>query len=276
MVWTNQATDRLVFPPGATTGARIVIDSNGIIIYDNANNIVWSATPGAIVPAGSQDDYAILNGGIDSLGLNRPSIRWGNGFGAALETIVADDGNGQTELLLHSVGGGPLRYFFGAIQQILGPAIAPSVTFTFGAGLEGGYYYEEMNITVATVVATGALTTIKYNNYTHTGSDKTFGGYDNTTGIFTAPYDGYYHFSGYLRQVAIPGVVINRAQVRVQGSGGPFSFDSRPLTAAAQFALSFSTRAYMTAGQTATISVFQDSGGNINIDEGRLSIHRAL
>ncbi|MGH7240406.1 MAG: hypothetical protein ACREHG_10160 [Candidatus Saccharimonadales bacterium] len=44
MVWSNQAVESITIPSGATSGARIVIDANGIIEYDENNNPVIQIT----------------------------------------------------------------------------------------------------------------------------------------------------------------------------------------------------------------------------------------
>lgn len=45
MVWSNQAPTEIVIPPGAISGERIVINSEGILGYDQNNNLVLQILP---------------------------------------------------------------------------------------------------------------------------------------------------------------------------------------------------------------------------------------
>jgi hypothetical protein len=108
--------------------------------------------------------------------------------------------------------------------------------------------------TVTNSVSPTNITT--YTEVTDRGAD-----FNHTTGLFTAPYDGDYWFGA---NVGFENVVIPRMGLRILansvivaeefGSSTTNTYDPR---------MSCSAAVAMTAGQTAYISVYQDSGGNI-------------
>ena len=108
--------------------------------------------------------------------------------------------------------------------------------------------------TVTNSVSPTSITT--YTEVTDRGAD-----FNHTTGLFTAPYDGDYWFGA---NVGFENVVIPRMGLRIFansviiaeefGSSTTNTYDPR---------MSCSAAVAMTAGQTAYISVYQDSGGDI-------------
>src|SRR5215469_355182 len=134
-VWSNDQTNQLVFPPGAVSGARIVIDQNGIIIYDASNNVVFAATPNGVLPVGSTGNPVVF-GGVVAVGValeqweNLATIhkfnisqgvdQWSAGWESTFEDIIFGNANA-----------------IGANRLSSGPS-----TYTFGNGPKGGYYAE--------------------------------------------------------------------------------------------------------------------------------------
>lgn len=65
MVWTNQTTQSITIPSGATSGARVVIDANGITEYNSSNQIVAQL---------SSNGTASFSGGISGSSISGSTI----------------------------------------------------------------------------------------------------------------------------------------------------------------------------------------------------------
>lgn len=62
MVWSNQAPTSITIPPGATSGARIVIDNDGIHAYDANNVNFFNLSTSAIAIATDNGSFTVYSG----------------------------------------------------------------------------------------------------------------------------------------------------------------------------------------------------------------------
>lgn len=201
MVWSNQAPTYLIFPPGATSGERLVIDESGIKAYDangnlyvdidanNPLNFAITMPPGynpsgqrlTITPAGinaynsTNDNILQIETGVSGqLGAQILNLLNANGThtSASIEggTYVTD-GAGLTVL-----GGGGII--------VLGTS---GDTIQFGSnGLPGGYYWENIAFNPTEVFTNNAY--VKGSNFSSKKIISDYGSAWNlTTGTWTCP-----------------------------------------------------------------------------------------
>lgn len=116
MGWTNDQTDVLVLPTGATSGARIVINgiTDAILVYDSAGDLVEAISPnggtdqfGNVYDAGfwtfnpsDKLSMSMDNAGIEWFFVGVSDMAGGIGYGtgsdnAALITIISGNFTGQ-------------------------------------------------------------------------------------------------------------------------------------------------------------------------------------
>lgn len=274
MVWSNQAPTSLVFPPGAITGARIVIDENGVVIYDAANHPVFVAAPNGVVPGNDFTDSPMVFGGTD-LGVATQQILtptdrliFGNlGIGTGVAAITWPDnpdgcvsivnGNG-IEVISNSFG-------YGNDTVIIGPATAGvnlTGDYSLGSGLLHQYYSECYALDTTQNYVTGVVTTAKNMTPINIINDYLGVGLDTVTGIWTAPIDGIYTYSLHITfgLAAVFRYILFGlgARLDVQSTTGN---------------VTFSHTTFRTAGSTFPVQIFQASGVNHTLTGGNVTFH---
>jgi hypothetical protein len=150
MVWSNQAPTSITIPPGATDGARIIIDSQGMRVYNSSDGLVLN----------------IVDNSISQSAL----------YLEVLNSITGSHGsNTYLQLLSNVINLNADSSFTNAIQwafsTLTGPAVltasntgnpfsaANPNTIQFLGGNAGGYYATQYLITNQTIL-TGAFRTV--------------------------------------------------------------------------------------------------------------------
>lgn len=265
-MWSNQQANSLTFPPGAVSGARMTIDSDGIFVYNDFGELTLEIQaegqggiffPGvAPVSGGSQGiEFSDTNG-------NNWTLQVGQ-FLDALDLVNINNGAG---LYIKPDG----SVFIGSEFSLPGAGVGG---LKVGAGDEGMYYYEECNISGA--IASGVFTNLTVN----TAFNESDYGSAVGSGHFIAPVTGNYDFQLQARGSAAMG---NGRFVLVLSTlttgGGVILADSDITYSAAVQApsLSISAMAHLNAGTTVFPSVFQSSGVAQAFTGSRLVIGRRL
>lgn len=249
----------LTIPPGATIGARIVIDTvNGITLYNAANQIVFQITEASI--AGE-----IFAGGAQVLSsLFGPQSLWfGPNSGVA--------GNPDWQLLANGdfvitnqahntdlrIGGGPS----GLLQAHDVSGAGPNRIALGHNGLMGAYYSEEFSLSAQSLV-TNTVTTMINLVKTHSQNDNLVTTQMVlTTGVWTCPDDGDYHFDFCLLYTVAMGAAQRWLQWAMGGIlAAPIAILDIGTAGTNGNTLSF-TR-FVAKGDTVTFQALQASGAN--------------
>lgn len=210
MVWSNQAANSLVFPPGAVTGARITIDGSGMVIYDSNNHPIFVASIAGVVPGNDLTDNPIV------FGLAQVGAGITNGtqqfYSQLLGETVTTLGSGQGPLVnavflqaRTSIVSPPAS--IGSVMDILGdgwemrpPHLLPDLInieaagFSIGVGLPGLYYYEEITCQAPSAYGNGVVTPVMIGATLNRLISDYADGVNYTTGLWTPPVPGIYHF----------------------------------------------------------------------------------
>lgn len=121
MVWSNQAPTEITFPPGAISGARITINSNGIFEYDSDGNLAielaysypytdvtghTSYYPALAIGNGSTEPTIVLQS-VDRAGIFYFDPNDGFNFGGEISVSNAPTAGDQAFMSIQ--GPGPVR-----------------------------------------------------------------------------------------------------------------------------------------------------------------------
>jgi len=263
VVWSNQASDTLTFPPGATTGQRITIDANGIRAYDTSNHLVWEldattflglATSSFIWQPNKMQvlwDGDAAPGGLTIGAALQEFLEWMGPLGAGTGSALM--------LMLAGVAGQP-----GAIQ--------------FGQhGIPGAPYSEELSMP-AQNIPNNAVTQLTNLVSQQLHSDYGGGGgsaWNLATGVWTCPADSDYDFSLYT--IYTGGAVNARTFLRMGTvfNTAPFLFaDDRIAPAIGMGCIAHASR-FIVAGTQLHIEVFQNSGAAHTLDSTQCFVNIA-
>lgn len=197
MVWSNTSTTQIVIPPGATSGQRIIIDQNGIIMYDSNNLIIFAIALQGF-NRGQLESGAITltdNGTIGSLfEFYGPGNNFGSDWyysagasgGFAQHNIGFPNGFSQSRLTI--------QFWPGIFEQYNLDALNPKpfgYRFSSADPGYGAYYHEEYVWSAGQTIAAGTDTTLKYDHLDQSFTDHG-NNYNTGTGVWTAPVDGIY------------------------------------------------------------------------------------
>jgi hypothetical protein len=270
----------LVFPPGATTGARIVIDANGVVIYGPDNHPLFVASPDGDVPGNDITDapavFGVGGGGglhpatfsvlrfiaasyLTSLGYTGPSVQAFPGF--FIQT--ADGNNNPITSSLGVYGYDGLSY-----AQVNPLIVAPGIRF--GGGFSGKYYYEEFALPATSLANSVALATRNYSTVVQQTNDYPSSAYSG--GVWTAPDEGIYHFeAGMAFIVAAAATNCSIAFEPSPNGSAEYARVDQSVTAGRGVFMHLSADLHMTQGQTLVVTSFQNSGAAVNTIAGRNS-----
>jgi hypothetical protein len=260
MVWSNQQTDQIVIPAGATSGARLVIDQNGVIVYGVNNEIVAAMVGGgaASLPA-SNGSPVVLGGEIAG---STGTIDWidqSTGFFALCNLIgtflsMSWDTSHQDVILSESIG---LRLQRQAVKGGI----------RLGSGLIGNAYDEQWDF-LNFSLPNGAQTTLTPQNQVNFDSDYPTGWVGNT---WTCPVTSWWIFD---LELDPWGAAATRCNARFLVNG--VIRRGIDITAAANITGGGITMVRrLTAGDTVQCSAFQASGAaQVQTATSRISILR--
>lgn len=138
MVWSNQAPTSLTFPPGATTGERVVIDDSGIKAYDTNGELYFSLdadTPSnseIIMPPGATTGTRVVLNELGLTGYDNSDNEYFNISGSAgpdSKWILPPDQANETHAFIGSrfnINGTTVSGF--AIYDVTGTQIQSAMT----------------------------------------------------------------------------------------------------------------------------------------------------
>jgi hypothetical protein len=293
MVWSNQESTSLVFPAGATTGARIVIDQNGIVIYDFNNHPIFVASPNGTVPGndftdspvvfgqltnhfpntgsfGSQIFYDAIANVLTNLGPSNGNGAPGSNVYLGAQSIDLGTGN-PIDTILQVVRNG---YNLKQLYQLAG--IDKNAGFKVGQGYPGLYYHEEFAIRTAQTLANAATTALTGMAQGVFVSDYA-SGMNIGTGIWTAPIDGIYtiEMSGSFSANATAAGVMQMILTNVKYIEYPAIIGRRP--AGSVIAKLFMAAGFSVGFQVGnTTGVVQTLNGSSFTTSPYITIHREL
>jgi hypothetical protein len=283
MVWSNQQSDQLIFPPGAITGKRIVIDQNGIVIYDANNHPIFVAAPDGTVPANDLASHPFIFGGAQS---GFASLQVKTATPHDLFEFFADPYYQVQFLTDNSVThiGGPL----GAITYEAVPFVVgkPNKWVFGGTGVEGAYYYEEWGFTGVQTFTTGVQSTLGNTGTGQWSLNQTLSDYGNMMGVsgfqWTCPDDGIYTIHLNLNFTAVYGAagLIRCIVVDETLANKTIAMDERSVILNAQAIPSPTWQLFINKSDILHFDVLQTSGANKTINNtsgfAKLAIRRVL
>lgn len=261
MVWSNDARSMLTFPPGATSGARIEIDANGIRVYDAGDNLVTFIPPG--VPLGAAGVESKQFSGLDA---GSGTLQFGPG-GTLLEAAS-----------------GVVKYIdiqFGPGQNIDFSVQSPQLTwdrFKFAEQNDnGGVYYEE-NLFTGFVIPNGVETVLVPNGAASFPELENGYGPNNTPvslwsgGTWTAREDGKYTIACGLNIGGAGSRAFQRTFINGTVAGG-----IDVTCPASQHGFGSTVQKRLAAGDTVNLHAFQATGAAQMLDASAyVSIRRHL
>lgn len=269
MVWSNQAPTSLTFPPGATTGARITIDQNGIRVFDATGALILEILPN--VPAGGQallfpSPAATTDSGISFF------------IAHAIGVFPFPDHDYYINLIKDAIGLN-LEFELAVINSSTGVESDTSLVkiglegFQVGSGEPGLYYYEEASVNAA------APSSAAFTNLSLTpGALLSDYGSCIGAGHFVAPEVGIYDFQ--LQVFGSAAMANGRFQIIISegplGTGIQYAYDDIQYTAAPQAPrISIPATALISVADTVYFAV-QQSSGVAQAFTGRLTLSRKL
>lgn len=310
-MWSNNDRNGLTFPPGATSGARMVIgfdpDQNdyGIFAYNSIDKLVFSlsSTTGNFKAFGdlSGSTLTIPAGAIagtpriviDSTGINiygpgakiakidiNVVLPFGGISPMRSNTFRSLNDLGVSLQANDPLGGGNYQtWTFGSGNITAVDSGSPQGgpgsmdLYKFGNGLQGSYYYEEWTLSAQNI---GSNVVVQLVNF---GVAQQFSDYISpmnlATGVWTCPQSGVYTFT--LAYASLAFVAGSRMFVRVLSSGSGAIKGEIDLSPQPGYTLLNFTR-YVQATDTLIFQVLQSTGAikTIDIAQSYLAIRRNL